>query len=294
MSYDLFFYKSKSSNLKESQIDDYLTENLIAPNEQGNHWFFENSATGVYYIFEKNEPSSESEDIELYDSFPDFVNMHISFNLNFNRQVFFGMEAFQFVEQFTQDLGLYVLNPQDAQEQPYVPTKNELYENWNKTNMWASKDYFDEKTGYYPLEKATKVWRYNYGKEQLQAKVGEAYFVARIFFFRRISDGKVFTFSMWPEHIPTILPKTDYYLLGREYKKFFRTVKDQVLLSSDIFNEYFDEYFDNYEYEDSLIIHPQKAASVRRVFNKVSSDLSFEQSFQRMAVDSIVNVLPDK
>jgi hypothetical protein len=191
-------------------------------------------------------------------------------------------------------LGLYVLNPQGDKDQPYIPVKGELYENWNRTILWASKEYFDENTGHLPLEIATKVWKYNYGKEQLQVQVGEAYFVAKAFFFRRIEDGQVITLSMWPEHIPTILPRTDYYLLGREYKKLFKTIKDQVLLPRETFNKHFGEYFYSYEYEESVIIHPDKAASVKKVFNSVTSNISFEQSFKRIAADAIANVLPDK
>lgn len=292
MSYDLFFYKHKTSDLTRNQIADYLNENQVAANDQSTQWFFVNEATEVYYSFETNEPSSE--DIELSETFVNFDNTTFSFNINFNRPSFFGLEAFGFVEQFIADLGLYILNPQGDVDEPYVPSKGELYENWNKTNLWASEECFSEKTGYLPLEKATKAWSFNYGKKELQSKVGETCFVAKVFFFRRIEDGVVVTLSMWPNHIPVILARTDYYLLGREFKKLFRIIKDQVLLSHEAFNDYFGKYFEEYDYEDSLIIHPGKAAAVGKMFNRVTSDLSFTQSFQRIEAYAIVNTRPDK
>jgi len=290
MSYDLFFFKQKGSAVTDQQITRYLNESLLPINEHGNQWFYENEETEVYYSFER----TGSEEAASEDEFDDFENTRIAFNVNFNRPCFFGLEAFGFVERFINELGIYVVNPQGDTELPCQPTKQELYDNWNHTNLWASKDLFDEKSGYFPVDKSNWVWQYNFNRKRLQEKVGYEYFVSKIFFFREMQTNKVVTLSMWAEHIPNILPKTDYYLLGREYKKLFRTVKDEVLLTDEAFKQQFGTYFEPFEGEEAYIIHPDTASKIGKVFNSVTSTLSTGKDIQRIAADSIVNVEPEK
>ena len=161
MSYDLYFYKEKGSSLTESEIANYLTDNLVQVNESGNQWFFENEETEVYYSIEVNELENDPETIELFESFKDFDNTHFSFNLNFMRPSFFGLEAFKFLEKFIKDLKLYVLNPQGDFETPYIPKEKDLFDNWNKTNLNASIDNFDEESNFYPLEASNEIWNCN-------------------------------------------------------------------------------------------------------------------------------------
>jgi hypothetical protein len=289
MSYDLFFYRHKDSNLTIDQIGEYLSNNLTSVNEDGNQWFFENDDTEVYYSFETNDPDEEDEIEELPDSFKDFENTSIAFNLNFIRPSFFGQEAFSFVETFINELDLFVVNPQGDDDSPTKPTKGFLFDNWNKTNIWASKEQFHEEFLYYPIDKSNKVWEYNYKRQQIQDKIGEDYFVSKNFFFKEKKTKKVVTLSMWTEHIPNILPITDYYLLGRKYKKLFKTVEDMVLLTRDDFNSTFNSYFEPYTVGETIIIHPDKAASVEKVFNSVKSNLNFKKHLERIAADSVTN-----
>jgi hypothetical protein len=291
MSYDLGFYKHKDSNLTTDQIGEYLSNNLTPVNENGTQWFFENEDTEVYYSFEtSDEPDEEDEIEDLPDSFVDFVSTGIAFNLNFIRPSFFGQEAFIFVETFINDLDLFVVNPQGDDDTPSKPTKKYLFENWNKTNIWASKEHFDGESLFYPIDKSNKVWEYNYKRQQIQDEIGEDYFVSKSFFFKETQTNKVVTLSMWTEHIPNILPITDYYLLGRKYKKLFKTVEDMVLLTRDDFNSTFSSYFEPYTFSETIMIHPEKAASIEKVFNSVKSNLDFKKHLVRIAVDSIMNM----
>ncbi len=294
MSYDLFFYKRKDSNLTTNQIGEYLSNNLTTINENGSQWFFVNEDTEVYYSFEINdEPDEEDEKEELPDSFLDFVNTNIVFSLNFMRPSFFGKEAFDFVEKFINDLDLFVLNPQGGDDAPSKPTSKYLFENWNKTNIWASIEHFDKQSLFYPIDKSNNVWEYNYKRQQIQNEVGGEYFVSKNFFFKEIVTNKVVTLSMWTEHIPNILPKTDYYLLGRKYRKLFTTVEEMVLLTKEEFNSIFSSYFEPYTVTDTIIIHPHKAASIEKVFNSVKSNLNFKEHLKRITADSITNAMKD-
>ena len=288
MSYDLFFYKHKSNNLTNENIGQFLSANLVQVNEHGNQWFFENDDTGVYYSFETNEASEDSDDSPGY---VDYVNTNISFNLNFIRPSFFGLEAFNFIERLITELDLYVENPQAGSEVPTKPTKHELFEGWNKTNQWASKEHADETTSYYPIEKSNIVWAYNYNRKAIQEEIGDEYFASKIFLVKRVKDNEIVTLSVWTEHIPNVLPDTDYYLLHRKYKKLLRTVKDMVLLTRDDFNKIFGENFQPYQFANSRIIHPEKAGSIGKLFNSVRSELDFKRDLKNVNTDSILNTL---
>ena len=293
MSYDLYFYKRKDSNLTIDQIGEYLSNKLTPVNENGNQWFFENEDTEVYYSFETSDPDEDVETEDLPDSFKYFVNTGIAFNLNFIRPSFFGLEAFIFVETFINELDLFVMNPQGDDDSPSKPSKKFLFENWNKTNTWASKEQFDDASLFYPIDKSNRVWKYNYNRQQIQDEIGEDYFVSKNFFFKETLTNRVVTLSMWTEHIPNVLPMSDYYLLGRKYKKLFRAVEDMVLLTRDDFNSTFNSYFEPYTVSETIIIHPDKAAAIEKAFNSVKSNMDFKKHLERIAADSITNATKD-
>ncbi|MBS1666612.1 MAG: hypothetical protein JST58_04475 [Bacteroidetes bacterium] len=292
MSYDLYFYKQKGTNLTETEIANYLTENLVPVNESKNQWFFENKDTEVYYSIETNAIEDAPETIELFDSFSDFDNTGFSFNLNFMRPSFFGLEAFLFVEKFIKDLGLFVLNPQEEFENPYIPTKEDLFDNWNRTNLYVSKDNFGEESFYYPLAESNTIWEFNYNRQKLQEEIGVNYFVSRVFFCKTFRDNKIVTLSTWTQHIPNILPKADYYLLSREYKKLFKTVKDTVLINRQTLLDKFGDYFEDYPYQECKIIHPDKAAKVESIFNGLKSEVKFEKFMERVGMEYLYNAKP--
>lgn len=294
MSYDLYFYKPKGTNLSEQQIADYLTENLTPENENGKQWFYENHDTEVYYSLDQNEPEDDPESIELYESFNDFDNTHFSFNLNFMRPCFFGLEAFQFVEKFLTDLNLSVFNPQSASENPYKPTKDELFENWNKTNMWSSADHFDKtQSCYIPADKSNKIWNYNYNRSRLQNELGDQYFVPKIFFFKTRQTNEVIAVTSWTEHIPCVIPPADYFLLTRQYKKLFRTVKDNILVTKQTIENNFGSDFADFQFPECKIIHPSNAAKIKDKFNSLKAEQTLADFAERLPMENLYNAKPD-
>jgi hypothetical protein len=294
MSYDLHFYKKKETDITESRVAEYLNQTLTPENEDRNQWFFENEDTEVYYSFDLNEPESDPESIELYESFPDYDNTHFSFNLNFMRPSFFGLEAFRFVEKFINDLQLFVLNPQSDKEEPYKTTSEELFENWNKTNIWASIDHFEKlQSSYISVEKSNEVWEFNNQRKNFQTKLGEGYFVPKIFFFKTKADNNVITVSSWTQHIPNVFPPADYFYLTREYRKLFRTVKDDVLISREILLKEFSEYLGDFSFKDCKIIHPENAAKAKNKFNSIKSKLKLETFAERVPIENLYNAKPE-
>jgi hypothetical protein len=294
MSYDLFFYKQKESEISTEKISKYLSDNLVPANEGNSQWFYENEDTEVYFSFDYNEPDADYEPDEEAEPIENFDDTNFSFNLNFMRPSFFGLEAFKFVEQFCIDLNLFVLNPQGDSEQPYKPNQKEQFDNWNKTNLWASKDHFKEMECCYLSESETnKVWEYNSNRQSIQENLGEQYFVPKIFFFKTKQDKKPFTLTIWTEHIPIVLPTTDYILLTRNYKKFFRTLKDTVLVSRQTLLDNFGSEFDTFEFPYCKIIHQQNAEKLKDKFNSIKADKELEKFADRLGMENLYNARPE-
>jgi hypothetical protein len=294
MSYDLFFYKRKGTEVSTGEISEYLSDNLVPANEGNTQWFFENEDTEVYFSFDRNEPDEIFEADEETAPIENFDDTNFTFNLNFMRPSFFGLEAFKFVEQFCCDLHLFVLNPQSDSEQPYKPNRQEQFDIWNKTNLRASKDHFKEtQSCFLSEETCIKVWEYNSNRQDLQQKLGEAYFVPKIFFFNTKQTREPFTLAVWPEHIPVVLPATDYILLTRQYRKFFRTVKDTALVSATTLLNVAGNYFDNFEFPNCKIIHPDKANRIKDTFNAIKAEKELDEFAERLGMENLYNAKPD-
>lgn len=297
MSYDLYFYKRKSSNLTESKIAEYLTNNLTSTSESDKQWFVENEDTETYFSFDQNEPETDEESIELFESFTDFDNTHFTFNLNFLRPDFFGQFAFGFVHKFINDLDLYVLNPQSPTDpdNPIKTTGITLYENWSGANFENSANLFKEyDLEFYPLDKSNDFYNYNHNKSRFQENLGNNYFVPKLYLLKRKTDGQIITLSTWTEHIPNVFPPADYFLLIKRYKKLFRTVEEAGLICSDTFNERFGNFLDNFDFENCKIIHPDNAEKVKDVFNTTKIEHKLVDFADRVQIEKLVNVKPNE
>ncbi|PIQ47906.1 MAG: hypothetical protein COW03_13270 [Cytophagales bacterium CG12_big_fil_rev_8_21_14_0_65_40_12] len=283
--------------MTESQIAEYLTNNLTSTSESDTQWFVENEDTETYFSFDQNEPETDEESIELFENFTDFDNTHFTFNLNYLRPDFFGQFAFEFVDKFIKDLDLFVLNPQSTTDpdNPLKPKENELYENWSETNSRNSANFFKEYgLEFYPLEKSNDFYNYNRNKSLLQEKLGDNYYVPKLYLFKRKSDGQIVTICTWTEHIPKVFPPADYYLLTKKYKKLFRTVEEAGLISSDTFKNRFGSFLDNFEFKNCKIIHPDKAEKVKDIFNSTKIEFKLADFFERMQFEKLVNVKPNE
>lgn len=297
MSYDLYFYKRKTSDLTESQIAEYLTNNLTSTSESDAQWFVEDEDTETYFSLDQNEQETDEESVELFENFADFDNTHFTFNLNFLRPDFFGQFAFEFADKFIKDLDLFVLNPQSTidPDNPIKPQENELYENWSETNSRNSANLFKEyELEFYPVEKSNDFYNYNHNKLALQEKLGDNYYVPKLYLFKRKSDGQIITLCTWTEHIPNVFPPSDYFLLTKNYKKLFRTVEEVGLISANTFNKRFGNFLDNFEFKNCKIIHPDKADKVKDIFNSTKIEHKLADFAERVQIDKLVNVKPNE
>ena len=281
--------------MSEQDITDYLTENLTSPNEQNNQWWFDNEDTGTYFCFETTDESNFENYDELFNSFHEFDNVQLMFNLNFVRPDFFGREAFLFVERFITDLDLHVLNPQsgDNTENPYKPKKDQLYENWALTNNSAVKENFNNESCFYPMDKTNEIWKHNFNRLTLQAKHDEVYYVPRIYLMEEYKTKKILTQTSWAKHYAYIIPKADYILIVRDKKSLFKTEEtENGFISYKTFIETFDDYFDDLDLPDYKIIRPENTDKVSKLFNSIKFEKKVDKLGLRISWDTVFNSRP--
>src|SRR5690606_8535655 len=180
-------------------------------------------------------------------------------------------------------------------DNPLKPKENELYENWSETNSRNSANFFKEyELEFYPLEKSNDFYNYNRNKSLLQEKLGDNYYVPKLYLFKRKSDGQIITICTWTQHIPNVFPPADYYLLTKNYKKLFRTIEEVGLISADTFKERFGSYLTDFEFKNCKIIHPDKTEKVKDIFNSTKIEFKLADFFERVQIEKLVNVKPNE
>lgn len=288
MSYDLYFHKRKDSTVTSDDIAIYLNQYLQHDHELANQWTYTNEDTGVYFFIEC-EPIKPGETLPQIGQ---FENTGYYFQLNFVRPSFFGLEAFPFIERLTNALDLLIENPQESTEEPVKIGAEALYKNWNSSNLHYCAHMFTEAEGVYmPLEKSNNAWAYNFKRKQVQDKLGGEYFVPKLFFLKETSTGEVATLASWAENIPSIIPPADYFVLGRKYKKLFRNIRDEIIVSRKTILEQFGAYIQRHE--GSLdIIHPTNAEKIGKKFNSLRAEFTYESVGERISADKIFNARP--
>lgn len=289
MSYDLYFYKQKDCKTTDSDIRNYLGERF-QKTESSDQFWYENKETGVYFSFEYDKPAPDDEPLE---GFENYDNTDWMFNINFLRPQFFGLEAFPFVERFINDLDLIVFNPQvGGEETPEKYTQKDLFENWSNINARHSSEHFKEYELFYlDLEKSNKSWDFNLNRLELQDKFGEMTFVPGIFYFKEHKTGLISTLCVWPEHISTIIPKVDYFIIQKKIKKLFGKKESSGLVSYETIKNTFSDFITNENgYE---LISPNNSLKIEKLFNGLEYYCDFKDFGEGMTVDKIVNYKPE-
>jgi hypothetical protein len=289
MSYDLYFYKHRDCKTTDSDIRSYLGERFQNTENTDQFWY-ENEETGVYFSFEYNKPDLDDETLEGFEGFD---NTNWMFNINFLRPQFFGLEAFPYVGGLINDLDLIVLNPQVGGDETLAKySDKDLFENWSNINARHSSDFFKEYELYYlDLDKSNKSWEFNQNRLALQDKLGEMTFVPGIFYFKEHKTELISTLCVWPEHISTIIPRVDYFIIQKKIKKLFGTKESSGLVSYEtIKNTFYDFITKENGYE---MISPSDSLKIEKLFNGLEYYCDFKDFGEGMTVDKIVNYKPD-
>ena len=298
MSYDLYFYKRKSSSLSEEQVKDYLNNSnhfLLEGNE--NQWSYHNEETGVYFGIDWNEPNTEAEEIEIWDSFDDYENLNFCFTFNFIRPNFFGYESFPILDEIIDDLDLYILNMQDEidADNPQKFEKDYLGNQWIVQNERLIRDNFETfQVDFYSKENSDYIWNYQFNRNQLQDNLNEDIFVAGYILLKNINDGKIYRVCVWPNHIPVIIPPVDFIIIQKKYKKFFKNVEESGLVSIQQIESKLGKYFQDFECEipNLKVVYQESADKMQKEFNDLKIESQVNDFGNLISFDRLVNVKP--
>lgn len=221
MSYDLFL-KPKDGKFLEIDFKNYFA-NRKNYNLEGDQAWYENEETGVYFLFELQEPDDLEEGEEFYP---------VAFNMNFFRPSYFVNEAEPEVKKFINSFSLSVFDPQNNGMGTGEYNSEKLIEGWLHGNEFGYSAILKDNPEAHslPSEVLQGMWEWNYNREQLQESVPDDVFVPKIMLL--LSQGKPVTAAVWPDAIPSIIPEVDILLIGRKDlapKKFFKKVEDTAI-----------------------------------------------------------------
>jgi hypothetical protein len=299
MSYDLYFYKKKGNSLTEQTVSDYLNKTIqFNDSDYARQWSYENPETGVYFMIDWNEPNTDKEDIEIWDEFEEFENLNFSVTINFWRPRYFGLEIFPIIEKIIKELDLHVLNPQEGDEIE-IPKKfnNDYLQNqWIANNDKLSADYFNEMNFKYmhPL-KSDAMWWFQLHRKEIEDSLTEDIFVPNFFILNSKEDDQLYTACVWPNHIPIVLPKVDYLIIKKEYKRLFKHVVEDGLVSYETVIQELGDYFEDFGYNsipELKVLRQDNANKMKNKFNNLRIYKSVNEFGGGVSRDGFVNARP--
>jgi hypothetical protein len=296
MSLDLHFYKRKDSPLTEEELAIFLTEHIyFNTSENPDQWIYENPETGVYFTIDHNDPLETAEDIALFDNFDDYTYLNFTFSLNLVRPDFFGLESFPIVDQLIAELDLYVLTEMEEYELPAKYERGELHQLWRSQNHGVILQQFNElRLDYLPVETSNAMWWHLVQREELQESLVEDVFVAGYFILKNDSNGELYTATLWPQHIPVILPPADFVIIQKEYDMNNDRIEETGLVPYESVMTAFEEYFEDFEFEvpGLKILREQEDDVVQEKFNQLEFSSTIEEFGVILNLDEFVNVKP--
>lgn len=298
MSFDIYFYKKKNHHVTEQNISDYLNKTLpFNDSDSPTQWSYENPETGVYFIIDWNEPNTDREDIEIWDSFDEFEYLNFSISINFFRPRYFGMEVFPIIERAIDEFDLYILDSQDEDdaENPRKFPQGYLQDQWIRHNDQLSATYFEELNfNFMPLEKSNYMWWFQLHRTELQDNLGTGTFVPGFLVLKSKQDDNLYTACVWPEHIPLILPVVDYVIIKKVYKKLFKTVEESGMVSYAVILEELGNYFEDFDYSipNLKVLTQLNADKMNGKFNNLKIYKTTNEFGYGVGKGSFVNVRP--
>ena len=290
MSYDLFFCREKRANKPvnfDAAAQWLLTQEHCKREHESQVWY-NNEATGVYFVFEENS----WEDPEESPVPPEYQDVGVSFNLNFNRPSFFGHEAMPFVQRFAEQFGVIAM---DGEEQPIALTSELLIARWSKSNDWAVKALRKEEDmepAYsMPRAKSLAWWRYMQRHSVLEKELeNDDIFVPRLELIHNPETREVMTYTTWAPGIAMIIPSCDYFGVIRERQRLLRPPKQELgFVPAAKLWELTHEFLESYDTERGLLT--LRGSNVERV-GQVLLGLDLPNNvkqFGKIAPDSFVD-----
>jgi len=200
MSYDLFLTPN-STTLTGDQFASYFSarSHYAVNNDQA---IYENEDTGVYFSFDYMSDAGGS----------------VSFNLNYFRPHFFGLEAAPEVAAFISAFNLSIDDPQNDGMGDGPFSMEGFLRGWNAGNRFGYRAILSQderpETHVYPSADLERVWRWNSNRLALQDSVGDSLFVPRIMFMRGTDMARAAI--VWPDACPIYMPEADIVIVLRD------------------------------------------------------------------------------
>ncbi|NLH17894.1 MAG: hypothetical protein GX455_15060 [Phycisphaerae bacterium] len=227
MSYDLYF-SPRTGKLDAEQFKEYFQKRPLYK-LQGSQAWYQNDDTGVYFSFEFND-SGDSEE-EGQPGFP------VSLNINYFRPSYFILEAEPEVSEFVKAFDLTVSDPQEGGMGEGEYRKDLLISGWNQGNEFGCSAMLkhpkrQEDVATLPSAMLHQVWKWNLGRKTLQEHIGNEQFVASVMFLRY--ENRTVSFATWIDAIPTVLPRVEMILIGRNKlaRRRFLLKRNDIALAS--------------------------------------------------------------
>jgi hypothetical protein len=253
MSHDLLLHtKSGKPPLTPADFDAYFRERKNYKLDKGEAAYF-NQDTGVYFSFNYSQPKSDKADPEETKSAP---RDYVAFHMNYFRPELFALEADIELRGFVEHFDTVVDDPQAQGMTEGVYSTGGFLRSWNSGNRFAHHAILSMEKGpgalhTYPAARSKNYWRWNYQRNELCERIfddGDGYdvFVPTVMFLDLA--GKVQSFAIWPDALPTAVPAVDVVLIIRkefavnvagqmgelalaEWAQFLRVTKDFELVS---------------------------------------------------------------
>lgn len=228
MSYDVYFIRRNDGPLGLDQFSTYFSNR---PNYEveGTQAWYTNEDTGVYFSFDHTRLEGENED---------GVSASVaSFNLNYFRPPFFGLEAAPEITAFVRRFDLIVHDPQVHGMGDGDYSEDGFLRGWNAGNAVGyrailSQQGDEAQVHSMPDAKLLAAWEWNRQRARLQENLGEAVFVPKVAFFE--FDGGCVSGIVWTDAIPVLIPTIDVVVVVRQElapRRFFRRQNDIVAVS---------------------------------------------------------------
>ncbi|MCG8594165.1 MAG: hypothetical protein MI785_07300 [Kiloniellales bacterium] len=230
MSYDLYF---GTKNGREPPSRGDLTayfDGRACYRVTGSQATYDNRDTGVYFHFDLADSTEPEILAELgEDAFRHFA----SFNINYYRPHIFGLEAAPELAAFIARFDLATNDPQ-VDGRGRKPFREEGFlEGWNDGNFDAyrnfAKDYSGEDFHALPAELLEAVWSWNRDRGAHQERLGQNVFVPKISMVTAPEGGPPRTMVVWPDALPSVLPRVDMIFIPRQQlapRRFFLRQED--------------------------------------------------------------------
>ncbi len=158
-------------------------------------------------------------------------------NINYFRPSYFILEAEPEVSEFVKAFDLTVSDPQEGGMGEGEYRKDLLISGWNQGNEFGCSAMLkhpkrQEDVATLPSAMLHQVWKWNLGRKTLQEHIGNEQFVASVMFLRY--ENRTVSFATWIDAIPTVLPRVEMILIGRNKlaRRRFLLKRNDIALAS--------------------------------------------------------------